>query len=309
MFLWISYYVPTILHSWYCIQQWTNIDQDPAMFQCGNIMSFQLVKSRREEGLLKSPKAFFPFFPNPPWVNSVYAMFHSCWWTKVPFPLKCRAGKSLKRHLIFSSPSPNPGNETTSSICTPCFSVLKNLQWQIQKGSLAYQFQYLTVFTVKRIFLIFDLYLSYKLSWLLHQYQQQATTILFYSSLLHIDWPELELIERSALVWFKQKTDQMITTVPSGFVSVWIKYVSWAKISSHSAFFLETNTVVFHLTEISHSFLHSHIPGTFPLYLQKIANLFSVWMTSNKIKLYCTVLGHTWELEFVCCQFLCFSLS
>lgn len=127
------------------------------MLQYGTIVSFQLVKSRREEGLLKSPKAFFP---NPPRVNSVYAMFHSYWWTKVSFPLKCRAGKSLKRHLIFSSPSSNPGNETTSSICTPCLSVLKNLQWQIQKGSLAYQFQYLTVFTVKRIFLIFDLYLA-----------------------------------------------------------------------------------------------------------------------------------------------------
>lgn len=74
-------------------------------------------------------------------------------------------------------------------------------------------------------------------------------------------------------------------------------------------FFLETNIAAFHLTEISHSFLQSRILGTFPLYLQKIANLFSVWMTSNKIKLYCTVPGHTRELEFVYYRFLCFSLS
>lgn len=216
MLFWISYYIPIIPCSCrHCILQWTNIDQNPAMFQCGAIMSFQFVKSRREEGLLKSPKAFFL---NPPWVNSVYETFHSYWWTKVSFPLKCRAGKSLKTLLIFSSPFSNPGNETTSSICTPCLCVLKNLQWQIQKGSLAYYFQYLTVFTVKRIFLIFDLYLSYKLSWLLHQYRQQATTIQFYSSLLHIGWPEQELIERSPLAWFIQKTDQMITTVPSGFI-------------------------------------------------------------------------------------------
>lgn len=45
---------------------------------------------------------------------------------------------------------------------------------------------------------------------------------------------------------------------------------------SRSVFFLEMNTAVFHLTEISHSPLHLHILETFPLYLQKIAILFSV---------------------------------
>lgn len=75
MLLWISCYIPLIPRNCsYCIQQWTNTDQDPAMLQYGTIMSFQLVISRREEGLPKSPKAFFP---NPPWVNLVYAMFHS----------------------------------------------------------------------------------------------------------------------------------------------------------------------------------------------------------------------------------------
>lgn len=130
MLLWISYCIPIIPHICrYCIQQWKNIDQDLLVLQHGAVLSFQLVKSRREEGVLKSPKAFFP---NPPWVNSVYAMFLSYWWTKVSFPLKCRAVKSLKRHLIFSSPSSNPGNETTSFIHT-CLSVLKTSSGRFKK--------------------------------------------------------------------------------------------------------------------------------------------------------------------------------
>lgn len=58
MLLWISDYISTTFcRCKYCIQQCINVDQDPALLQYGTIMSFQLVKSRREEGLLKRPKA------------------------------------------------------------------------------------------------------------------------------------------------------------------------------------------------------------------------------------------------------------
>lgn len=122
-----------------------------------------------------------------------------------------------------------------------------------------------------------------------------------------LTWAGINWEKSLGLAYKENRPDKSILDLWSK--NVWIVHLSWAKISCHSTFCLETNNAEFHLTEISHSPLHLHILGAFPLYLQKIANLFSVWMTSNKIKLYCTVLGHTRELEFVYYQFLCFFLS
>lgn len=70
----------------------------------------------------------------------------------------------------------------------------------------------------------------------------------------------------------------MIIRVASGFIiyNCMNRISVLSKSIKSFCFLLEANTAVFHLTEISHFPLHIHILGTFPLYLQKIANLFSV---------------------------------